>query len=194
VLPGTTIMFGNPTDCLDVKDFVQMYSEVSQSAGYLKSSVVPLLAQHYEQLMEGLFAEYHAAAAAWTAGNSPEAEGVLLARDAAAFACLWHSCRCGQDVLNLAWETLYAGSTEQPRSSSWLTQTGAGLLCQLPPYLMAPAGQKPNILVGPRPCGCGRNDGNGLHIARATGWHPWPPPPEALRLMYVGGIYFPRVS
>jgi hypothetical protein len=137
VLPGTTIMLGNPTDCLDVKDFVQMYSEVSQSAGYLKSSVVPLLAQHYEQLMEGLFAEYHAAAAAWTAGSPPEAEVVLLARDAAAFACLWHSCRCGQDVLNLAWETLYAGSTEQPSSSSWLTQTGAGLLCQLPPYLMA---------------------------------------------------------
>jgi hypothetical protein len=136
VVRGTTTMLGNPTDSLDVKDFVQMHSEVSQSAGYLESSAVPLPAQHYEELMEGL-SEYHNAVASWIAGNSPVAEAVLLARDAAAFACLWHSCRRGQDVLNLAWETRYAGGTEQPILASWRAQTNAGLPCQLPPYLMA---------------------------------------------------------
>jgi hypothetical protein len=90
--------------------------------------------------MEGLCAKYHAAAAARTDGNTFVAEAVLLAHDAAAFACLWHSCSRDQAVLNSAWETLYADGKEQHilvSWPSWLAQTVAGLPCQLPPYVMA---------------------------------------------------------
>jgi hypothetical protein len=54
-------------------------------------------------------------------GPEPTRSALLLARDAAAFACLLHGCRRGgQDVLHFTWDGVYNAHTQEPAASQWL--------------------------------------------------------------------------
>ena len=73
----------------------------------------------YVALMEGLKAELDQATYAGRPGSEKDAQKViLLARDAAAFALIWQSCRLGAGVLSVQWGGLFS-ETGAPMLEEW---------------------------------------------------------------------------
>jgi hypothetical protein len=137
VLPGTELCLGCPTSSQEVADFLTMFCEQRTSAGYSEMSATPLLGSHYEQLMDGMLVDYNSLAAAWSRDGGTGADLVRCARDGAMFSCLWHSCRRGQDVLNLVWEGLHDHTTQEGLISCWLAAARSGKSCLVPACVLA---------------------------------------------------------
>ena len=118
---------GNPADSQTVRDYVASYTHTSQRAGVHEVSAVPLPEAVFTALLDHLDSELRNIAL----GLAPSCrllDALLLARDAAAFTLLWHSCRRGQDVLHVAWPHIYSDLCGTPVSELWCTPEGISVV------------------------------------------------------------------
>lgn len=118
-MEGGCVPTGNPADSIRVTSYVLAYQKYCVEEGRQEQSAAPMKLAQYVALMEGLKAELDQATREGRAGSEQDAQKVIrLARDAAAFALIWQSCRRGADVLSVQWGGLFS-ETGVPMLQEW---------------------------------------------------------------------------
>lgn len=108
----------NPVDSLTVADFKTSFGHNNQQVGNHEISAVPLPVTVFEAIMDQLHGALRLAAAgpSWLVRSH---NVLLLARDAAVFSLLWHSCRRAQDVLHVEWPRVWSDLNGTAVSELW---------------------------------------------------------------------------
>ena len=143
----------NPVESLLVRDYQTLFALRNKSNGVMEKSAVPLLKSVYLALMDNLADQLHEAASqpSWCYRNY---DVLLLARDSAAFALLWHSARRGQDILNVEWPRIACDLDGTPVGELWASSLEESpapeKLYVLPTRTKTETTQRPQTWVIPR--------------------------------------------